>query len=145
MGKIPYSRAYYWGKDCHHGWFPTDEEFGLLRKQTPAVQQVTAMAGTLSAFESGAERVLRTMSGVRLSESTVQRTTEDVGEILVARARTSVWTRQAFANRGRMVRRWTVGWRGCWKSSTRFRSLWTLKNPNLKNPDLNLRHAMGRA
>jgi hypothetical protein len=82
MGKIPYSRAYYWGKDCHHGWFPTDEEFGLLRKQTPAVQQVTAMAGTLSAFESGAERVLRTMSGVRLSESTVQRTTEDVGEIL---------------------------------------------------------------
>lgn len=82
MGKIPYSRAYYWGEDCHHSGFPTDEEFGLLRKQTPAVQQLTAMAGGLSAFRDGAERVLQKMSGVRLSESTVQRTTEDVGAIL---------------------------------------------------------------
>jgi hypothetical protein len=82
MGKIPYSRAYYWGEDCHHSGFPTDEEFGLLRKQTPAVQQLTAMAGAVSPFEEGAERLLQKMSGVRLSESTVQRTTEDVGAIL---------------------------------------------------------------
>ena len=80
MGRVRYTRAYYWGEDCHHGWFPTDDEFGLLRGETPAVQQVTTMAGGLSAFKKGADRVLRIMSGIRLSESTVQRLTEDVGE-----------------------------------------------------------------
>jgi len=81
MGKVSYSRAYYWG-ECHHSWFPTDEEFGILRRQTPAMLEVTTLAGTLAPFKTGSERVLRTMSGIRVSESTVQRTTEEIGEIV---------------------------------------------------------------
>lgn len=81
LGTVRYSRAYYWCEACDGGWFPSDEEFELLRKLTPAVQQVVSMAGGLSAaFKEGSERVLHTLSGVLLSESTVLRTTEDIGQ-----------------------------------------------------------------
>ena len=42
------------------------------------------MAGILGSFADGAERVLRKMSGLRLSESTVERTTEAAGERVAA-------------------------------------------------------------
>lgn len=80
MGTVTYSRPYYWGENCHHGWFVTDDDFGIVRKQTPAVQQVVTMVGGLAPFKKGSERVLRTMTGLRLSESTIQRTTEDIGQ-----------------------------------------------------------------
>ena len=38
------------------------------------------MAGTLGSFAHGAERALRKMAGLRLSESTVERTTEAAGQ-----------------------------------------------------------------
>lgn len=75
---MPYSRGYYWGS-CGHSLFPTDAEFGLFRQQTPAVQQVTTLAGIVQAFEGAAEKLLQKMTGLRLSESTVQRTSEDIG------------------------------------------------------------------
>jgi hypothetical protein len=51
---------------------------------TPAAEEISAMAGVLDSFADGAERVLRKMSGLRLSESTVERTTEAAGRQVAA-------------------------------------------------------------
>ena len=47
---------------------------------TPAAEEITSLAGVLGSFADGAQRVLRKMSGLRLSESTVERTTEAAGQ-----------------------------------------------------------------
>jgi hypothetical protein len=61
---------------------PWDKTLGLtLRHVTPGTgtQELTSLAGTLDSFGLAAERVLIRMSGIRLSESTIQRVTEDAG------------------------------------------------------------------
>lgn len=85
MGPAVYERAYYYCPTCRAGHFSTDEELGLRRKQTPAAQEVTALVGVLEPFEEGAARILPKLSGLNVSASTVQRTTEDVGEDVVER------------------------------------------------------------
>ncbi|MCI0334075.1 MAG: hypothetical protein L0228_12730 [Planctomycetes bacterium] len=52
------------------------------RHLTVAAEELVALAGVLSGFEEAAHKTLRKLAGVRLSESTVQRTTEDAGERL---------------------------------------------------------------
>jgi hypothetical protein len=54
---------------------------GLTPKRlTPAAEQVVSLAGLLSdSFEEAAERVLPEMAGLRLAETTVERTTEAAG------------------------------------------------------------------
>jgi len=84
FGWATYSRAYYHCEHCHHGWFPTDAEFGIERKQTPAAREVETLAGMLHPFAEGAEQVLERMSGLRVSASTVQRTTETTGAAVAA-------------------------------------------------------------
>jgi hypothetical protein len=65
---------------CGHGQQPWCEQLRLGKKWlTPAAEQVTSLAGILGSFADGAERVLRKMSGLRISESTVERTTEQAG------------------------------------------------------------------
>ena len=76
---MPYCRAYYYCGHCRQGWFPTDAEFGIERKQSLAARELETLAGILHPFAEGAEQVLERMSGVRVSASTVQRTTEAVG------------------------------------------------------------------
>jgi len=51
---------------------------------TPAAEEISSLAGVLGSFADGAERVLLKMSGLRLSESTVQRTTEAAGQRVAA-------------------------------------------------------------
>ncbi len=51
---------------------------------TPAAEEVSAMAGVLGSFADGAERVLQKMSGLHVSESTIERTTEAAGERVAA-------------------------------------------------------------
>ena len=51
---------------------------------TPAAEEISSLAGVLGSFADGAERVLQKMSGLRLSESTVQRTTEAAGARVAA-------------------------------------------------------------
>jgi hypothetical protein len=79
-GPITYRRAYYYCRRCGKGICPFDQHAGMPAQQlTPAVEQLASLAGGVSpSFEKGAD-LLDEMSGVRLSESTVQRTTEDVG------------------------------------------------------------------
>src|SRR5438477_528015 len=47
-----------------------------------AAEEVATMAGTSGSFAEAAEKFLPKMSGLRLSESTVERATEDAGERL---------------------------------------------------------------
>ena len=68
---------------------------------TPAAEEVSALAGVLGSFADGAERVLQKMSGLRVSESTIERTTEAAGRQVAAQLEagqslgpTSPWTWQ---------------------------------------------------
>lgn len=80
FGPIRYSRAYYLCRRCGRGIFPFDERAGLTaRSLSPALERVATLAGTVAdSFEKGAD-LLEEMAGVRLGESTVERTTEDAG------------------------------------------------------------------
>ena len=83
VGPIRYRRAYYLCRPCGKGLFPFDREAGLTaRALTPALERVATLAGAVAdSFEKGAD-LLAEMAGVRLGESTVERTTEDAGRRL---------------------------------------------------------------
>ena len=73
-------RAYYYCPACHQGHVPVDAELGFAAaKLTPAAEKLATLAGTLESFADAAEKLRPTMSGLRLSESTVERTTEAAG------------------------------------------------------------------
>jgi hypothetical protein len=86
MGEIVVAeRAYYLCPACHAGHVPVDAALGLTAgKLTPAAEQLTTLAGTVGSFAEAAEKFLPKMAGLRLSESTVERTTEAAGERLDA-------------------------------------------------------------
>lgn len=79
FGAVVYERAYYHCSSCHEGYFPTDEEFGLEHKQTAAARELISLAGVLEPFAETGGTVLPRLSGLQVSASTVQRTTEAVG------------------------------------------------------------------
>jgi hypothetical protein len=78
---IPVQRAYYYCRSCGKGNTPWDVVAGLTpRRLTPAVERLTTLCGAVAdSFEKGTE-LLRETTGIRLSESTVERTTEAAGE-----------------------------------------------------------------
>ena len=83
VGSVRYRRAYYLCRRCGQGLFPFDRAAGLTaRNLTPALERVATLAGAVAdSFEKGAD-LLEEMAGVRLGESTVERTTEDAGDRL---------------------------------------------------------------
>ena len=85
-GLIGCRRAYYYCRACGTGCHPWDEGVGLSeRNLTPALEQLTALTGGVAdSFEKGGDLLAKT-TGVRLCESTVQRTTELVGERIAAK------------------------------------------------------------
>jgi len=84
LGEITVHRAYYYCHRCGQGLFPWDLEVGLTPKRlTPGAERAASLAGLLTdSFEEAAEKVLPELAGLRLSETTVQRTTEAAGERL---------------------------------------------------------------
>ena len=83
LGELRVKRAYYHCRDCGRGHVPLDQEVGLTAAHlTPAAAEVACIAGVQTSFAQAAEVSLEKMSGVRLSESTVERTTESAGERL---------------------------------------------------------------
>jgi hypothetical protein len=83
LGDMQLDRGYYHCKHCHQGCVPWDEQLRLSpQRLTPGAQELTALAGIRGSFGEAAERDLIKMSGLRLSESTVQRTTEAAGQDL---------------------------------------------------------------
>lgn len=85
LGAVIYERAYYYCAACHTGHFPTDEEFGMERQQTPGAREVMTLMGLLEPFEEGSHAVLPRLSGMNVSASTVQRTTEAEGSHVAER------------------------------------------------------------
>ena len=79
LGGVRHDRAYYHCGHCHHGWFPTDEEMGIEHKQTPGCCEVVTLTGTVEPYAEAAEKLLLKLTGLNLSASTVQVTTERVG------------------------------------------------------------------
>ena len=86
FGSIEVSSPYYHCcAGCGKGHRSLDPLLRLDRQRlTPAAEEISSLAGILGSFADGAERVLLKMSGLRLSESTVQRTTEAAGERVAA-------------------------------------------------------------
>jgi hypothetical protein len=80
VGPVPYERAYYLCRRCGKGNFPFDHQAGLTtRNLTPGLERVVALAGTVAgSFEKAAELV-QEMAGIRLGESTVERSAEEAG------------------------------------------------------------------
>jgi hypothetical protein len=80
MGTVVYVRAYYHCPHCHQGDFPTDAEFGMEDRRTPAVREVVSLMGQLNPFDDGATKALPKLSGLSISSGTVRRITEEVGQ-----------------------------------------------------------------
>jgi hypothetical protein len=81
IGTVGLDRAYYHCRHCGHGVVPWDGILGLDRTAaTPGLCEVVCIAGAVDSFAEASEVVLRKMAGVRVSESTVERTSEAVGQ-----------------------------------------------------------------
>jgi hypothetical protein len=86
VGAIGLERAYYHCRHCGHGAVPWDDALGLDRTAaTPGLREVICIAGAVDSFAEAAEVVLRKLAGVRVGESTVQRTGEAIGRDIGSR------------------------------------------------------------
>jgi hypothetical protein len=86
LGAIRVARGYYHCRHCGQGQFPWDQTLRISpQRLTPAAQEVVCLAGIQESFGKAAERTLVKLAGLRLSESTVERTTEAAGTRLGAR------------------------------------------------------------
>jgi hypothetical protein len=80
VGSFPLDRAYYHCRSCGTGTVPRDETLGLPRQAlTPGAREVVCIAGAVDSFGESADVVLKKLAGLRVSESTVERTSEAVG------------------------------------------------------------------
>lgn len=105
VGEIRFERGYYHCPSCGQGVWPWDTLLRLSpQRLTPAAQQVTTLAGVQESFGKAADRTLQKMAGIRVCESTVERTTEAAGERLgkqlqqgqvFGKPRTWEWNRDA--------------------------------------------------
>ena len=73
-------RPYYHCRHCGASDRSWEESLRLgARRLSGAAEELVALAGCLSGFGEAAEKTLRKLAGIRLSESSVRRTTEDAG------------------------------------------------------------------
>lgn len=80
LGSLRFRRHYYLCRHCHHGLCPLDATLGLSAADlTPAADEVTCLAGVQDSFREAATKLLARLSGLRVSESTVERATEAAG------------------------------------------------------------------
>lgn len=83
MGGITVNRGYYYCPDCRAGHVPYDAALGVIETHlTTGACEVICIAGVNDSFATASETMLVTMCGLRVSESTVERTTEEQGEAL---------------------------------------------------------------
>ncbi|CAN5832067.1 hypothetical protein BH23PLA1_BH23PLA1_26840 [soil metagenome] len=86
VGDFPLDRAYYNCRSCGRGTVPWDEILGLLRQAlTPGAKELICVAGAVDSFGEAANVVLKKLAGLRVSESTVERTSEAVGQDIGSR------------------------------------------------------------
>lgn len=81
FGTVKLKCSYYYCSACRQSQRPWDAVLGLgARRVTPAAEEVITLAGLLTSFGQAARRTLVKLTGVRVSEATVRRVTEDAGE-----------------------------------------------------------------
>jgi hypothetical protein len=81
IGQVRVERAYYLCKHCHAGHCPRDAALGLTNGDlSRGATEAVALAGALGSFAEAATKILPKLSGLGVSESTVERVTERVGE-----------------------------------------------------------------
>ena len=83
FGAVRIIGSYYHCGTCHTSQRPWDE---LLRlgehRVTPAAKEAIALTGLLTSFGRASRQTLQKLTGIAVSESTVQRVTEDAGQQL---------------------------------------------------------------
>jgi len=80
LGELKLLHPYYHCRHCSGSDRTWQDALRLGdRRLTCAGEELVALAGLLSSFGEAAEKTLRKLSGMRLSEPTVRRTTEDAG------------------------------------------------------------------
>jgi hypothetical protein len=85
FGPLKIKRPYDHCGHCGSGDVPWDKQLRLSPRQlTPAAEELAALAGTLEPFEEASQTSLRRMAGLQLSESTVERVTEEAGKRVAA-------------------------------------------------------------
>lgn len=83
LGQLEVRRHYYHCRACRHGLFPRDQQLGLDKRMlSPAAREVVSITGVQTSFAQSSEVTLRKLCGLKVSESTVERVTEDAGERL---------------------------------------------------------------
>ena len=92
-GVLKVQRAYYYCGRCKQSFIPYDDALGLVDEISPGLMPLVCLAGTLLPFADAASDILKRYADVRLSTSTVLRSTEAAGERLRAQQK-----------EGRMVR-----------------------------------------
>jgi len=83
MGWVKVRRHYYHCASCGRGHFPWDQTLRTLdQRLSPGAREVVCLTGIQESFGKAADRTLHKLTGLRLSESTVERTTESAGTFL---------------------------------------------------------------
>ena len=81
VGTFSLERAYYHCRSCGRGTVPWDDVLDLSRQAlTPGACEVVCLAGAVDSFAEAADVVLKKLAGLRVSESTVERTSEAAGQ-----------------------------------------------------------------
>jgi Uncharacterised protein family (UPF0236) len=83
-GEVRVRRAYYYCARCKQSFLPYDDVLGLVDEISPGLMPLVCLAGTLAPFADAADDVLKRFAGVRMSASTVLRSTEGEGARLRA-------------------------------------------------------------
>lgn len=84
LGAVPLRRAYYRCPSCGASCFPYDEQAGLGRSQVSVgLAKAATLLGVHEPFESAA-RMLYELTGQRLSERSIERLTQQVGQVACA-------------------------------------------------------------
>jgi len=79
MGAVEYTREYVRCRPCCTGAFPRDREFELDdQRNSPALQKMVSLAGTVTAFEKASD-LLGEIGSIPVAASKVERVTEQVG------------------------------------------------------------------
>jgi hypothetical protein len=83
LGWVQLERHYYHCRSCGQGHCPWDQTLRTTgHRLTPGAREVVCLTGIQESFGKAAERTLHKLTGIRLSESTVERTTESAGTFL---------------------------------------------------------------
>jgi len=82
LGGVELERHYYHCSSCGKGHCPWDEILRIIgHRLTPGAREVVCLTGIQESFGKAADRTLHKLTGIRLSESTVERTTESAGTL----------------------------------------------------------------